>query len=95
VVRARVVFDTMSEHQEGLRGPLEDEKKGPSSQPGRPQPEAAEVESARLLEGEARRPLRDAGFADERIRQLADQFVAEDRGQDTGSFIEWARAQGP
>jgi hypothetical protein len=83
----------MSEHRESRPGPLENEKKGPSAQPGRPQPEAAEVESARLLEGEARQPLRDAGFTDERIRQLADQFVAEDRGQDTRTFLEWAKAQ--
>ncbi len=75
-------------------GPLEEEKSGETSDPGSPQPEAAEVESARLLEGEARRPLRDAGFTDERIRQLADQFVAEDRGQDTRTFLEWAKAQG-
>jgi hypothetical protein len=83
----------MSE-QEGPPGPLEDEKRGPTSQPGRPQPEAAEVESARLLEGDAREPLRDAGFSDERIRQLADQYIAEDRGQDTRAFIAWARDQG-
>jgi hypothetical protein len=85
----------MTDQREGRPGPLEDEKKGPTSQPGHPQPEAAEVESARLLEGEARQALREAGFTDERIRQLADRFVAEDRGQDTGTFIEWARAQGP
>ena len=87
-------FDPMTEHREGRRGPLEDEKKGPTSQPGHPQPEAAEVESARLLEGEARQALRDAGFTDERIRQLADRWVAEDRGQDTDAFIKWARPQG-
>jgi hypothetical protein len=88
------VFEPMSDH-EGRPGPLEDEKRGPTSQPGRPQPEAAEVESARLLEGEARHQLRDAGFTDERIRQLADQFVAEDRGQDTRAFVGWAKDQGP
>jgi hypothetical protein len=80
--------------REGRPGPLRDEKEGPTSQPGQPQPEAAEVESARLLEGEARQELRDAGFADERIRQLADRYVAEDRGQDTAAFIEWANSQG-
>ena len=80
--------------QEGRPGPLEDEKKGPTSQPGSPQPEAAEVESARLLEGDARKTLRADGFTDERIRQLADQYVAEDRGQDPAAFVDWARAQG-
>jgi hypothetical protein len=79
---------------EGRPGPLEDEKKGPTSQPGHPQPEAAEVESARLLEGDARPALRHAGFTDERIRQLADRYVAEDRGQDTDAFVAWARSEG-
>jgi hypothetical protein len=85
----------MTEHEEGRPGPLREEKEGPSSQPGQPQPQAAEVESARLLEGDARQALREAGFTDERIRQLADRYVAEDRGQDTAAFIEWAKAQGP
>jgi hypothetical protein len=76
-------------------GPLEDEKRGPTAEPGQPQPEAAEVESARLLADEARDELRRAGLSDDRIRELADRFIAEDRGQATGEFVEWARAQGP
>lgn len=76
-------------------GPLEDEKRGPAAEPGQPQPEAAEVESARLLADEAREQLRREGFSDERIRVLADQFIAEDRGEATAAFVDWARAQGP
>ena len=75
-------------------GPLRDEKEGETAEPGRPQPEAAEVESARLLADEARPALREAGLSDERIRQLADQYIAEDRGADTSAFVDWARGRG-
>ena len=71
-------------------GPLESEKRGASSEPGVPQPEAAEVESARLLANQARETLREEGLSDTEIRQLADRFVAEDRGNDLASFLEWA-----
>ena len=71
-------------------GPLEPEKRGESAEPGLPQPEAAEVESARLLANQAREVLREEGLSDTEIRRLADQFVAEDRGNDLGGFLEWA-----
>jgi hypothetical protein len=71
-------------------GPLEPEKRGETSEPGVPQPEAAEVESARLLANEARETLREEGLSDTEIRRLADQFVAEDRGNELASFLEWA-----
>ena len=48
------------------------------------------MESARLLANQARETLRDEGLSDTEIRQLADQFVAEDRGNDLASFLEWA-----
>lgn len=76
-------------------GPLRDEKRGQTAEPSRPQPEAAEVESARLLADDARPRLRDEGFDDDRIRELADQYIAEDRGTGTAEFIEWARDRGP
>lgn len=76
-------------------GPLREEKEGQSADPGRPQPEAAEVESARLLADDARPTLRTAGFSDEAIRRLADQYIAEDRGTGTPEFVEWARRRGP
>jgi hypothetical protein len=71
-------------------GPLEPEKQGESAEPGVPQPEAAEVESARLLANQARETLREEGLSDTEIRRLADQFVAEDRGNDLSAFLEWA-----
>jgi hypothetical protein len=76
-------------------GPLKPEKMGKTSEPGRPQPQAAEVESAHQLANDAREDLRATGFSDERIRQLADQFIAEDRGEGTREFVDWAKSLGP
>jgi hypothetical protein len=73
------------------RGPLEPDKHGESSDPGHPQPEAAEVESARLLANQAAEELRRSGLTDRDIRRLADEYVALDRGEDLGSFIAWAQ----
>ncbi len=79
---------------ENLRpGPLEREKSGQTSDPGHPQPQAAEVESARILANQAREALLDAGLSNEEIRRLADDFVAEDRGEDLDEFIEWAKGR--
>jgi hypothetical protein len=47
-------------------------------------PQAAEVEGARLLANDARQTLRTADFSDEDIDRLADDFIAEDRGEETG-----------
>lgn len=74
-------------------GPLESEKRGLTSEPGNPQPEAAEVESARVLANESRGALRQAGLADDQIRRLADEFVALDRGEGLPEFIEWAKGR--
>jgi len=74
-------------------GPLRDEKTEPGREAARAQPEAAEVESARLLANQARGPLRDRGMSDDQIRELADRFVAEDRGEDLDSFIDWASSR--
>ena len=74
-------------------GPLEPEKRGRTDEPGLPQPEAAEVESARLLANQARAVLLDAGLSNTQIRRLADDYVAEDRGEDLDRFVEWAKAR--
>ena len=66
------------------------EKIGDTDDPGHPQPDEAEVESARLLENDARGALRVRGFSDEEIRRLADEYVALDLGEDTDEFILWA-----
>jgi hypothetical protein len=71
-------------------GPLAGVKRGATSDPGYPQPQAAEVESARLLANDARQTLRTADFSDGDIDRLADDFIAEDRGEETGAFIDWA-----
>lgn len=70
------------------------DKRGATSESGKPQPEASEVESARLLENKAREPLRADGLSDERIRELADAYVALDLGEDLDAFIAWARDRG-
>lgn len=72
-------------------GPLEPEKHGETSEPGRPQPEAAEVESARLLANQARPALEREGLRFEDVRQLADEYVALDLGNDLDAFLRWAR----
>jgi hypothetical protein len=71
-------------------GPLEPDKRGETSEPGRPQPEAAEVESARVLANQAREELEARGLGEAEIRRLADRYVAEDRGNDLALFVEWA-----
>jgi hypothetical protein len=71
--------------------PLEPEKHGETSEPGRPQPEAAEVESARLLANEGRSELEREGLDFEDVRRLADEYVALDLGQDLDAFVRWAR----
>ena len=76
-------------------GPLEDEKSGQTSEPGSPQPEAAEVESARLLANQARERLQGRGLSDEQIQKLADEYIALDRGEDLGEFIRWAEEVSP
>jgi len=75
-------------------GPLADEKASEDAPAGHPEPEAAEVESARVLANEARDVLRDDGLDDEEIRRLADTYVALDFGERVNDFIAWARERG-
>ena len=72
-------------------GPLEDEKRADHPEPGEVQPQAAEVESARLLANDARPHLEPSGLSEDDIRRLADDFIARDRGEDVGVFVDWAR----
>jgi hypothetical protein len=74
-------------------GPFEPEKHGDTSEPGHPQPEAAEVESARVLANQAREELREDGLTDREIRVLADEFIALNRGEGLPEFVAWARQQ--
>jgi hypothetical protein len=73
------------------RGELAEEKRGESSDPGRPQPSAAEVESARLLENAAAERLGAEGLRRDEVRRLADEYVALDLGEDTDEFVRWVR----
>jgi hypothetical protein len=68
-------------------------KQGPTSDPGHPQPKAAEVESARLLMDQSREQLRAAGLDDEEIRRLADEYIALHIGEGLPEFIAWAKKQ--
>jgi len=79
-----------SQDQEFPPGRLADAKRGDTSDPGYPQPEAAEVESARLLANDARPALLAVGLSDTDVDRLADDFIAEDRSEATESFIDWA-----
>jgi hypothetical protein len=74
-------------------GPLEPAKEGVSADPVRPQPEAAEVESARLLANDAVEILVPEGYRREQVRRLADTWVALDLGEDLEDFLAWARSE--
>ena len=75
-------------------GPLAPDTISDDSPAGRPEPDAEEVESARLLANAGRELLRPNGFDDEEIRRLADAYVALDLGKDTDDFVAWARDRG-
>ena len=65
-----------------------------TSDPGHVQPEAAEVESARLLTNETKQRLAADGIAEDEVRRLADEYVALDLagGGDTDDdFVAWVR----
>jgi hypothetical protein len=74
-------------------GPLEPEKRADdTAEPAdEVQPQAAEVESARLLSNQAKSELKGTGLSEEDIRRLADEFVARDRSGDDETFVDWAR----
>jgi len=79
---------------EGDPGPPAEEKLEPTSDPSRPQPQAAEVDSARVLANQARDVLHARGLDDDEIGRLADEYVALDIGEAFDAFIEWPRTVG-
>jgi len=81
------------EHSTQEPRPTTPEKEGPRADPKHPQPEAAEVESARLLANDAKGSLKPEGFSDDKIRRLADEYIALDKGEGVREFVEWARKQ--
>ena len=66
------------------------DKRGETSNPPEPQPEAAEVESARVLANQARERLLSRGLSEEEIRALADEFIALGLGTGLAAFVPWA-----
>ena len=71
-------------------GPHADLKSEPGGAPGQHVPVAAENECAHLLANAARATLHEYGLSDPEILELAEDFIAEDRGEDTVDFEGWA-----
>ena len=71
-------------------GPHAALKSEPGGAPGHHVPVAAENECARLLANAARATLHGYGLGDPEILELAEDFIAEDRGEDTVDFEGWA-----
>lgn len=74
-------------------GPHADRRSQPGGTPGHHVPVAAENECAHLLANEARETLHRFGLNDAEILELAEDFVAEDRGCGTEDFEGWAMYQ--
>jgi hypothetical protein len=72
------------------RGELAREKAEAATEPDRPQPQAAEVESARQLENAAAAELQARGVPRDEIARLADEYIALDLGEGADEFIAWA-----
>lgn len=65
-------------------------KSEPGGAPGHRVPVAAENECAHLLANAARATLHEYGLSDPEILELAEDFIAEDRGEETVDFEGWA-----
>ena len=87
-------METERQNDDTDPGPLVNEKLGETADPPNAQPEAAEVEIARLLANQAREALEARGLQLDEIRRLADEFIALDRGTELHTFIEWASTEG-
>ncbi len=72
-------------------GPLAARRSQAGPRSGRKIPAADEIESAKLLANETREELHRLGLTDQEIDELADDFVAEDRGEDAPEFVAWVR----
>ena len=70
------------------------DKQDPATSDSIPEHEASEVESARLLANQARSELGAEGFSDQRIDELASEFIARDIGEGLEEFLRWAQAEG-
>jgi hypothetical protein len=70
--------------------PHADPKSESGGAPGDRVPVAAENERAHLLANTARATLHGYGLGDPEILELAEDFIAEDHGQDAVDFEGWA-----
>jgi hypothetical protein len=91
VVPERAPVEDLGKVHDYPAGPLAASKSAGRSPCGLLVPTGDEVESAQLLANEARGTLHRYGLDDLEILELADDFVAEDRGNDTEDFVGWAR----
>ena len=53
------------------------------------EPGLTEIESARLLQAEAKQRLIDRDLDDEEIRKAADEYIAQGGSGDVDDFIAW------
>lgn len=87
----------MTEHPERPHPPEPDENTPPDLEPARPeeegvpdeQPDAMQLEAARLLANEARATLHEQGFDDEQILAWATTFTAEFGSGSVAQFLAW------
>jgi hypothetical protein len=87
----------MTEHPERPHPPEPDGPEPPQLEPSRPeeegvpdeQPDAMQVEPARLLANQARPSLHEQGFDDEQIRAWATTFTARFGSGDVDRFLAW------
>jgi hypothetical protein len=86
--------DDLSREPDPPARATEVDKQDPATPGDVTEPEASEVESARLLANQARPELGADGFSDQRIDELASEFIARDIGEGLGEFLRWARAEG-
>jgi hypothetical protein len=71
--------------------PQEETKAGATDDPVLPQPKDTEVESARLLANEAAPLLEADRLERDKVRRLADAFIAAGHEGDTQRFVQWVR----
>ena len=57
------------------------------------EPDAMQLEPARLLANEVREELRDRGFEDDQIDHWAETYVAEQGPGDRQTFLFWVEDQ--
>src|SRR4029453_10718109 len=70
------------------------DKQDPATPDHIPEPAPSEAGSPPLPPKQARPGLGAEGFSDQRIDELASEFIARDIGEGLEEFLRWARAEG-